>query len=98
MPAEALFRSGASLVRHALRWPLRLIPPNQPVPVLRGPLRGYRWVAGAATHGCWLGTYDDEWQRRFALAARKVDVVFDVGAHAGYYTLIAAVSAAATGG
>jgi FkbM family methyltransferase len=79
-----------TLIGDALRVPLKLVPANAVVRILGGPLRGYRWVAAAGTHGCWLGTYEREWQWAFARAARRVDVVFDVGAHAGLYTLIAA--------
>ena len=41
-----------------LRLPLRLVPKSAVVPILQGPLRGKRWIAGSSTHGCWLGTYE----------------------------------------
>lgn len=73
-----------------LRAPLSLVPKAAVVPVLSGPLRGARWIVGAATHGCWLGTYERAKQRMFADSVRPGAVVFDVGANVGFYTLIAA--------
>jgi len=72
------------------RWPLRLLPGDLVVPVLRGPLRGARWVVGAATHGCWLGTYEGAVHSAFVGEARRARVVYDVGANVGFYTLMAA--------
>lgn len=73
-----------------MRLPLALIPASLPMPVLQGPLRGYRWIAGSSNHGCWLGSYEYAKQRLFAQMLRSGDVVFDVGANAGFYTLLAA--------
>ena len=76
--------------RRLVRLPLRLVPSRAVVRVVRGPAAGSRWIAGAATHGCWLGTYEREAIRSFVEAIGPGDTVFDVGAHAGYYTLAAA--------
>ncbi len=76
----------------AARWPLRLVPHGLVVPVLQGPLRGAKWVVGASTHGCWLGTYESELQAVFAREARRARVVYDAGANVGFYTLLAARS------
>lgn len=46
-------------------------------------------MAGAHTHGCWLGSYEAEKQRLFAQLVRSGELVFDVGANAGFYTLLA---------
>jgi FkbM family methyltransferase len=82
--------SRESMVGRALRLPLRLIPAAAVVPVLQGPLRGARWVVGSSTHGCWLGTYEHDKQGAFAGAIRPGGVLFDVGAHVGFYTLLGA--------
>lgn len=84
---SAIDRTG--LVGRLLRAPLRLLPPTARVRVLQGPLRGARWIVGSGTHGCWLGTYEIEKQRAFARLAGPGSVVFDVGAHVGFYTLLA---------
>ena len=62
-----------------------------------GPLRGRRWVAGAATHGCWIGTYERETQRVFEQSVRSGAVVYDVGANAGFFTLLASKLAGPAG-
>ena len=74
-----------------LRWPLRLIPRDARLPVLQGPLRGMRWIAGAGNHSCWLGCYESNKQKELQQRIRPGDVVYDLGAHAGYFSLVAAV-------
>jgi len=83
--------SRQTVVGKLLRLPLRLIPNGMAVPVLQGPLRGKRWLAGSSTHGCWLGSYEYEKQRFFAKEIRANTVVFDIGANVGFYTLLASV-------
>lgn len=82
--------SNRSVAGRLLRLPLRLIPPELPLPILQGPLRGYRWVAASSNHGCWLGSYEHAKQRLFARMLHSGDVVFDLGANVGFYTLLAA--------
>lgn len=77
------------MLARLIRLPLRLIPKRAVMRVLSGPLRGRRWIAGAATHGCWLGTYERDAQRVFAQHIRPDDVVYDVGANVGFFTLLA---------
>lgn len=74
-----------------LRWPLGLIPQNMVVRIIQGPLRGKRWVVGSSTHGCWLGSYEYAKQRSFEQFVRPGDIVYDIGAHTGFYTLLASV-------
>ncbi len=33
------------------------------MPILQGPMRGYRWIVGSSVHGCWLGSYEFEKRR-----------------------------------
>ncbi|MGB7759240.1 MAG: FkbM family methyltransferase [Bryobacteraceae bacterium] len=89
--------SPKTLVGKAIRLPLRLIPANARVRVIQGPLRGSRWIAGASIHGCWLGSYEWEKQRKFCEVVRRGDVVYDLGANVGFYTLLASVLAGADG-
>jgi FkbM family methyltransferase len=67
------------------------------MPILQGRLRGKRWIAGAHTHGCWLGTYESEKQRLFAREVREGNTVYDIGANAGFYTLLASVLVGSSG-
>lgn len=86
-----------SLLGRAIRLPLRLIPRDAVLRVLSGPLRGRRWIAGAATHGCWLGTYERFVQRIFVEHVRPGSVVYDVGANAGFFTLLSSKLAGPSG-
>jgi FkbM family methyltransferase len=67
------------------------------LPILQGTLAGKRWIVSSSVPGCWLGYYEVEKQRRFAATVRAGDVVFDIGANAGFYTLIAAVRSTVKG-
>lgn len=80
-----------SLAGKLLRLPLNLIPSNFSVPILQGKLKGKRWVADASTHGCWLGSYEFEKQQLFSDTVITGNTVFDIGAHVGFYTLLASV-------
>jgi FkbM family methyltransferase len=80
-----------------LRWPLRVIPKSTVVRVLQGELKGSRWIVGAATHGCWLGSYECGKQRLFAKSIGAGQIVYDVGANVGFYTLLAARAVGETG-
>jgi FkbM family methyltransferase len=80
-----------------LRFPLRLVSSGRVVPILSGPLRGWRWIIGASTHGCWLGTYERHTQRLFRKHIKPGAIVFDVGANVGFFTLLASRLAGETG-
>jgi FkbM family methyltransferase len=89
--------SSKSLVGRALRAPLGLIPPGARMPILQGPLKGKRWLAGSHVHGCWLGSYEAEKQRSFSGVVRPGAVVYDIGANVGFYTLLSAALAGPSG-
>lgn len=74
-----------------LRMPLRLIPPETQMPILRGKLQGKKWVVNAGRHGSWLGTYEYDKQNIFEQEVKLGNVVFDIGAQAGFYSLLASV-------
>ena len=61
-------------------------------PIVAGPLRGIRWLpaCGGKIMRVFLGTYEREQTARFVSLIRPGDVVFDVGAAHGYYTLLSA--------
>lgn len=82
--------SGQTHIGKILRSPLALIPPNLRAVVLRGRLRGTRWIVGSHTHGCWIGNYERNAQALFEECIRPGDVVYDVGANVGFFTLLAA--------
>lgn len=78
----------------AARWPLRFMPREMAIPILQGPARGLRWVVGASNHGCWLGSFEADLQRALFHAIPKGGVFYDVGANAGFYSLLATRRAA----
>lgn len=80
-----------TLIGKILRAPLRLIPRSAVVPILQGPLRGKRWTVGSSTHGCWLGSYEYEKQKALQRELKAGDVMYDVGANVGFYSLLASV-------
>lgn len=80
--------SNQSLIGRLLRQSLRLIPKGLVVPILQGPLAGYRWTVGSSNHGCWLGSYELAKQRAIAASLKPGDVFFDIGANVGFYSLL----------
>jgi FkbM family methyltransferase len=78
---------------------LRVLPAGLRLPILTGPLRGSRWIVGAAAgEGRGLGVILHKAEpEQLDCAARNVrssDVCFDVGANVGLYTLLFAKRAA----
>lgn len=72
--------------------------PRRPVERIRsGHLKGRRWIVASGVHGYWLGTYEAEMQRAIARTVTAGAVFFDVGAHAGYYALLASQLVTANG-
>jgi len=59
------------------------------VPVFSGPLRGWKWLPPSGNHAYWLGKHEKAYVNAFAEHIQPGDVVFDIGAQAGYFTLIA---------
>jgi len=86
-----------SFFARLIRLPLSLVPDGMVVRILSGELRGWRWITGSATHGCWLGTYEPESRRAFRQFVREGDVVCDIGANVGFFTLLASKLAGAGG-
>jgi FkbM family methyltransferase len=89
--------SNQSLIGKLLRAPLRLIPRTAVLPILQGALRGKKWTAGSGSHGCWLGSYEYQKQKALQHELKAGDVVYDIGANAGFYSLLASVTVGATG-
>ena len=86
--------AGPSGVRRFVRWICGHVLPPLAYPVLRGPLRGARFILGAgAGQGGGASVYINRvepTQTRALLAhVGPGQVVFDIGANVGYYTLLA---------
>lgn len=80
-----------TLVGRAVRLPLSLIPAETQLPIMQGALRGRRWIVGSSNHGCWLGSYEHNQQILLAKYLKEGDVIFDIGAHVGFYSLLGSV-------
>jgi FkbM family methyltransferase len=74
-----------------VRFPLRLVPPGTVVPILKGKLRGKRWVVGSAIHRCWLGFFESDKQDQICREIRPNTVFYDIGANVGFYSLLASM-------
>jgi FkbM family methyltransferase len=74
-----------------LRLPLALIPRTTTVRILRGLLRGKKWIIGAGMHSYWLGTFEAEKQKILLENIKEGFVFYDLGAHTGYYSLQASM-------
>lgn len=81
---------GDGLLQRLGRAALSLVPRNALMPVLSGINRGYRWRVGAGIHRCWLGRYEADKLALMARVTPRGATVYDIGAHAGYYSLAAA--------
>ena len=79
------------IIRSIFRFFIKLLPPNTVVCILRGRLRGKKWMLGAGQHSCWLGYFEKKKQIIFSRIIHKGAVVYDIGAHVGFYTLLASV-------
>jgi FkbM family methyltransferase len=60
------------------------------LPILKGTLAGKRWLVKTRIN-FFLGTYEPDQSRLFEEYVKPGAVVCDLGAHVGYYTLLAAV-------
>jgi len=70
---------------------IKLIPKNSIVYIIQGRLKGKKWIIGSGQHMLWLGSYEYRKQILFSKTIRESAVVYDIGAHVGFYTLLASV-------
>src|SRR5216684_4308319 len=89
--------SSATWLAKILRLPLSLIPREAEVRILRGPLRGMKWIKGSGPNAYWFGTYEVARVRAFANTVTQGAVVYDVGANVGIYSLLASLRAGRSG-
>ncbi|MGH7474752.1 MAG: FkbM family methyltransferase [Longimicrobiales bacterium] len=70
-----------------------------PLPILAGPLRGCWWLpsSGGKVLRVLLGTYERAQTEAFERLVEHGQVVFDLGAHVGYYSILAARRVGPTG-
>jgi FkbM family methyltransferase len=66
------------------------------LPILRGPLKGKRWLV-ATRSNFFFGTYEPAQTRLFERYVKPGAVVYDIGAHYGYYSLLSSTLAGEPG-
>jgi FkbM family methyltransferase len=94
--AESLPRQ---LLRHTLaKW----LPRGIAYPVLRGPLKGTRFILGAAAGegggaSVYLNLVEPEQTQKFVNLLHPGQVLFDIGANVGYYSLLGSRLVGASG-
>ena len=82
--------SNQKTIGKILRALLKIIPEGMTVFIVQGKLRGKKWIKGSGVNGYWLGSYESEKVSLFEKTLKKGNIVFDIGAHVGFYTLLAA--------
>ena len=66
-----------------------LCPKQLVAPILQGKLRGTKWIVSSSNLECVLGSYENTMVNVFGKTVQNGWVVYDVGAHVGFYTLLA---------
>lgn len=80
-----------------LRSPLQWLPKDLHMIILQGKLKGKRWIVGSSQHGCWLGSYEYDKQKLLEQTIPIGSIVFDLGAHVGFHTLLASTLVSSQG-
>jgi FkbM family methyltransferase len=63
---------------------------NRPTRIVGGPLKGFHWLPLSGDFECREGTWEPETQELFLKLIPKGAVVYDLGAHRGFFSLLAA--------
>jgi FkbM family methyltransferase len=84
-----IFPSFKALAGSLLRLPMDCLPAGMVLPILSGRLRGKKWIVSSGAYGYWLGIYESQTQRWFQRMVKQGSVVIDMGAHVGFYSLLA---------
>lgn len=66
-----------------------LVPEDLVLPIKIGKLKGKKWIVSSSNLECALGTYEYKKRVLFENEVSKNDIVYDIGAHVGFYTLLA---------
>lgn len=82
--------SSKNLTGKLLRIPFKIFPPKAVLPIFGGKLRGKKWITGSSWPSFWLGIFEYDKQIIFSEQILPGKIVYDIGAHVGFYTLLAA--------
>lgn len=78
-------------MKKLVRFIFNLLPKSLVLPIPRGKLKGKKWAVKSGLLGYYFGTYEPAMTRAFMESVKEGDVVYDIGSHVGYYTLLASV-------
>jgi len=67
----------------------KILPKETVVPILGGRLKGKKWIVGSGVVEYALGSFEYETIKLFEKVVQNGSVVYDIGAHVGFYTLLA---------
>lgn len=67
------------------------------LPVVRGRLKGTRFLLASAVPAFWLGIYEAARTKAFEKIVYRGAIVFDIGAHVGFYTVLGSILTGARG-
>jgi len=90
--------SDKGFIGKILRRILNIFPKPEIIRIFQGPLRGKKWIVNSGVNGYWLGTYEREHQRILEKNLRERDIFLDIGAHVGFFTILASQLVGKSGG
>lgn len=77
-----------TILGKVIRLPLKVLPETCILPILQTKMKGMKWIVGSGVHGYWLGTYERHKRVLFERMVQPGHVLFDIGAHVGWYSLL----------
>lgn len=90
MRSISLIKTLSSLKKKVYRKIIILTTPIGSARKIRyGFLKGEKWIISSGYSQYWMGTYESDIAEIFVKFAKKSNIVYDIGAHIGYYTLLA---------
>jgi len=88
--SNSLIKTLRNLIKRVYGKTIRLTTPNGSSRKIRyGFLKGEKWIISSGYSQYWMGSYEPEITEKFVEYAKKSTVIYDIGSHIGYYTLLA---------
>ena len=77
------------LILRRLGISVRCLPDDLIVPILQSRIRGKKWIVGSGPYSYWMGAFEYNKRVLFEKTITAGSVILDIGAHAGFYALLA---------
>nr|WP_319374731.1 FkbM family methyltransferase [uncultured Methanobacterium sp.] len=74
-----------------------ILPDSLVVRIPQGILKNKKWIVGSSNLECALGSFEFEKQVLFEKTINESDIIYDIGANVGFYTLLSSVIVGNTG-